>query len=142
MSNSCLALSVRQPWLYAIMFLGKQIENRSWPTAYRGRLLLHAPRTWDEHGYDWLADRGYEPPCKEAMQLEGMLGASVGEVLLTGCRRVERPEFDHNVWAHGPWCWVLEHPVPYPRPILYPGRQGLFPVTLETLTVERVGGMR
>ena len=39
-----LALSIRQPWAWAI-FNGnpvKDVENRSWPTKVRGRILIHA----------------------------------------------------------------------------------------------------
>lgn len=31
------ALSVQQPWAWAI-FNGKPVENRTWPTGYRGQL--------------------------------------------------------------------------------------------------------
>jgi hypothetical protein len=37
-----LALTVRQPWLWAMENLGKDIENRSWPTQVRGTICLHA----------------------------------------------------------------------------------------------------
>jgi hypothetical protein len=36
------ALSIRQPWCWAILVAGKRIENRTWPTNYRGPLLIHA----------------------------------------------------------------------------------------------------
>lgn len=36
------ALSLRQPWLWAIFDLGKRIENRVWDTTYRGGFWLHA----------------------------------------------------------------------------------------------------
>jgi len=36
------ALSIRQPWAYAILHLGKDIENRPWRTNFRGPLLIHA----------------------------------------------------------------------------------------------------
>jgi ASCH domain len=36
------AISLRQPWAYAVAALDKDIENRSWNTHYRGRVLLHA----------------------------------------------------------------------------------------------------
>ena len=29
-------LSIRQPWAWAIIHAGKDIENRCWPTSYRG----------------------------------------------------------------------------------------------------------
>ena len=36
------ALSIRQPWAWAILHAGKDIENRSWRTAFRGEVLIHA----------------------------------------------------------------------------------------------------
>jgi hypothetical protein len=33
-------LTVRQPWASAIIFAGKDVENRSWAASYRGRLLI------------------------------------------------------------------------------------------------------
>lgn len=36
------ALSVKQPWSYLICSGIKPIENRTWKTNYRGRVLIHA----------------------------------------------------------------------------------------------------
>ena len=36
------ALSVRQPWAWAIIHSTKNIENRVWSTIYRGDILIHA----------------------------------------------------------------------------------------------------
>jgi len=36
------ALSIRQPWLWAILFAGKDVENRPRKCYYRGPILLHA----------------------------------------------------------------------------------------------------
>jgi hypothetical protein len=38
------ALSIRQPWAWAILHAGKRIENRDWRSvpSYRGPLLIHA----------------------------------------------------------------------------------------------------
>ncbi len=41
------ALSIRQPWCHHILHDGKDIENRSWPTKYRGQFLIHASKTFD-----------------------------------------------------------------------------------------------
>ena len=35
-------LSIRQPWAWLIAHGWKNIENRTWPTGYRGRFLIHA----------------------------------------------------------------------------------------------------
>lgn len=45
------ALSIRQPWAWAIVNVGKDIENRCWPTRFRGRFLIHAAKgcTQDEY---------------------------------------------------------------------------------------------
>lgn len=36
------ALTVKQPWSWAIMCAGKTVENRTWRTGHRGRLWIHA----------------------------------------------------------------------------------------------------
>ena len=39
-----LALSIRQPWAWAIIHAGKDIENRDWPTRFRGPVCIHAAK--------------------------------------------------------------------------------------------------
>lgn len=39
---SMKALSIKQPWLHAILTEGKRIENRTWQTKHRGWIALHA----------------------------------------------------------------------------------------------------
>jgi len=45
------ALTIRQPWAWAIFHAGKDIENRDWPTRLRGRIAIHAAKgmTRDEY---------------------------------------------------------------------------------------------
>lgn len=38
------AISVRQPWAWAIVHAGKDIENRDWPTRFRGPVCIHAAK--------------------------------------------------------------------------------------------------
>lgn len=38
------ALSIRQPWAWCILHAGKDIENRSWRTRFRGSIALHAAK--------------------------------------------------------------------------------------------------
>jgi hypothetical protein len=49
-----VALSVRQPWAWAIVSGYKDVENRSWPTNYRGTLFIHAGQRLDRAGLDVL----------------------------------------------------------------------------------------
>jgi hypothetical protein len=39
------ALTIKQPWIYAILRGGKDIENRSWQRSFRGWVALHASGT-------------------------------------------------------------------------------------------------
>jgi hypothetical protein len=45
------ALTIRQPWAWAILHAGKNVENRNWPTQHRGWTALHAAKgmTADEY---------------------------------------------------------------------------------------------
>lgn len=46
-----LALSIRQPWAWAIVHAGKDVENRGWSTQFRGPVCIHASKrmTRDEY---------------------------------------------------------------------------------------------
>lgn len=46
-----IALSIRQPWAWLIVNGYKPVENRDWPTNYRGPVLIHASKTRDPEGY-------------------------------------------------------------------------------------------
>lgn len=39
-----LAISIRQPWAWAIVHAGKDIENRDWATSRRGPICIHAAK--------------------------------------------------------------------------------------------------
>lgn len=123
------ALSVRQPWLYAILALGKRIENRTWYTDYRGPLLLHASRTFDWRGREVLIRDGYHlPPAQEMPR-----GAIIGVAMLRGVQRFD--PFHPEPWAEGPFCWYLVEPAPLP-PTPWIGRTGLFDVEISRLRRE------
>jgi len=47
------ALSLKQPWAALLVGGRKTIEVRSWPTARRGRILIHAARVSDERPAAW-----------------------------------------------------------------------------------------
>lgn len=51
------ALAIRQPWAYAVLHLGKRVENRDWAgCAYRGPVLLHASKTLVLREFDEAVD--------------------------------------------------------------------------------------
>src|SRR5262245_24092577 len=114
-------LTLKRPWPYAIFHLGKRVENRSWRTAYRGPLLIHAGRTLQRRSV--FPDGTPVPdPCRMPS------GVIVGLVDLVDCVSlgVWRRRHGCDVWACGPWCWVLANPRLLTRPFRCPGRLGLW----------------
>jgi hypothetical protein len=63
-----LALSIRQPWAWAIIHAGKDVENRSENMARRSErlvgqiILIHAGKSLDRGGFDKLDDFGLDYP--------------------------------------------------------------------------------
>lgn len=104
-----MALSVRQPWAWAICHAGKQHENRSWGSwnhhlkRFRGPLAIHASsgmtRTEYQEAADFMVKIGREcPPAGDLIR-----GAIVCTVEVTGWVRTS-----HNPWFMGPGALVLE----------------------------------
>jgi hypothetical protein len=97
------ALTVQQPWAWAIIHGGKDVENRTQLWKYRGLLVIHAGARWSTRGAEsplvvraaagkvstfhsfgdpFVAERDFE------------MGAIIGFVDLvgTGVRRARRPD--------------------------------------------------
>lgn len=75
-----IALSVRQPWAWLIVAGHKDIENRNWWTRVRGRVLIHASKTYSRalhSDYTWAIDGdfGIKLPRFEEIERGGIVGA-------------------------------------------------------------------
>ncbi len=46
------AITLRQPWAWAIINAGRDIENRNWKTHFRGRVAIHAAAGMTHSEYD------------------------------------------------------------------------------------------
>jgi hypothetical protein len=109
------ALSIRQPWAWAITHAGKDIENRTWATKFRGRMLIHAGKTVIEKDYDKCFDvikdinrRETPPPILRTLRL-GPFGGIVGE-----CEIVDCLTQSDSPWFFGPYGFVLRNCQPLP----------------------------
>lgn len=115
------AITICQPWPWAIFYGPKRIENRTWPSDHRGPLLIHAGKSrkfWDD-GCLFLDRYGWRPPA-----IEIQWGAIIGVVEMVDCVPVAAVSVD--LFAEGPWCHVYENPRPFAEPIPYRGQQGMF----------------
>ena len=88
-----VALSIRQPYPHHILFDGKDVENRDWPTRFRGPVLIHAGKSKSEIDRD--DPRNYP------------LGGIVGMVEIVDCVTVMDSE-----WFYGEFGFVLRNPQP------------------------------
>jgi len=116
------ALTLWQPWSYAIARLGKRIENRTWmpPVSAIGtRIAIHAGKRLDQEAVGALGERFQMPASFTHGAVE-----SVGTLLgWTGSISEDHPQL---YWFDGPYCWVFGDVVALPSPIACRGAQGLW----------------
>ena len=106
-------LTIRQPWASLIVAGIKDVENRPWPTRYRGKLGIHAAARYDQALVDEYSDLLGD--CLP-------LGALIGSVTLVDCVEGFRSE-----WAlSGSWHWLLADPKILARPRWMPGKLGVW----------------
>jgi len=113
-------VTIKQPYASLICEGIKKIENRTWPTKYRGRVLVHSSaksvpiinpnnvftaRQWESLTTDQQCHviGGYMPNS-----------AIIGSVEIVDCGYIEE-----SIWSEiGVWNWVLANPILFPEPIL------------------------
>lgn len=78
------ALTIKQPWAYAILRWGKRVENRPLhppPYLLGQRIAIHAGKSWASKALEWMRERGLAP---EALAERFPSGAIVGTAVLVG----------------------------------------------------------
>jgi hypothetical protein len=127
------ALSIKQPWTYAILHLGKRIENRTWapPASVIGQTIaLHASAKDDQAGY------------RDVFQIAGVrVGRDVTRGAVVATAKVigwidQRGNFSvpsnypilalDGKWFFGPIGWILDDIKPLDQPIPAKGALGLW----------------
>jgi hypothetical protein len=107
-----LALSVRQPWAWAIIHGGKDIENRSWQAvnhglSQRGRIAVHASQGMTRDEYEsarsFMRSIGVDCPRPDDLYR----GAIIGSVNV-----VDVVTEHDSPWFFGPRGLVLKDPKP------------------------------
>lgn len=134
-----LTLSIRQPWAWLIVRPDltdpddraeawqagriKDIENRSWPTPFRGDFLIHASKqidggvkNYEAFRTDMFDEHGILLPRHEGLQLGGIIGMAN----LHGCVQ----ESD-SMWFLGDYGFQLRNSRPLPF-LPVSGRLGFF----------------
>jgi hypothetical protein len=134
------ALSIQQPWATLVVQGCKHIETRTWPTYYRGPLLIQASSRFRKPQWDLCR----EPPFQECLAAAGVqrlrdlpLGCVVGTVNLIDCVPVsdlgdelELRERCFGDFRDGRYAWLLADPLAC-TPCRCVGQLGLFDVADE-----------
>jgi hypothetical protein len=138
------ALSIRQPWLDAILYGGKTIENRvAWNgSAFRGPVLLHAAKAMTLEEYNeailFMMKRGIK--WRPKLPPELVRGAIVGRaevidvirsggVNASGALHVRRAD----PWYMDGFALELANVEAFAVPIPHRGQLGFFPVDAAVL---------
>lgn len=126
-------ISIKQPWASLICEGIKDIENRTWKTNFRGRVLIHASaKSWD-----WRSLMIYltepmanvlKPMGANRIWLDGLTtGSIIGSVEIIDC------VINHkSIWAEKhsppfkPYNWVLANPILFPAPLQVKGKQSFW----------------
>lgn len=131
------AITIKQPWTSLIVHGIKDIENRTWRTNFRGRVLIHAAgshgRKFSVNLTDAQTKAAFATIAKETMFGNLPFGSIIGSVEIVDCT------VNHSsIWAeHTPdyivginpkihedmtgkkviYNWVLANPILYEKPI-------------------------
>lgn len=145
-------LSLWQPWATLIVIGAKQFETRSWPTTWRGPLLIHAAKKRDAGSRSYTYDVAFQRaliPAGYRMYEDLPFGAVLGVVDMVDCWFVRRdPDDNGKLWAgnrsrglpigdegffgnyaHGRYAWQLANPRRFPTPVPLKAWQGIFNVS-------------
>lgn len=130
-------ISLLQPWATLVVIGAKTIETRSWTTAYRGPLLIHASK--GKSGAAIAAMPAFQRyiPDFEALPF----GAIIGEARLTDVMRVEETgllpallakltleEQAFGDYTAGRYAWILKDAAVWEEVIPARGCLGLWEI--------------
>lgn len=119
------ALSVRQPWAWAICYGGKTTENRTRQTHHRGTIAIHASLTWDESATHYPLITTLRNWNRDNVPT----GAIVAVADLAGCHRALPSgalQCCHPWGEPDVWHWELANVRPLATPVPCRGALGLW----------------
>jgi hypothetical protein len=105
------ALSIKQPWASLIVNGYKRIENRNWPTKFRGPVLIHASKSIDKEARNDVA-LGIHPVTGDALRFDGMDFPTEGIIGIATI--VDCISQSNDPWYVGPFGFVMEDARPLP----------------------------
>lgn len=127
------AITVKQPWASLIVTGLKPIENRTWNTNFRGRVLIHTSATPVKGLPCEILSPLQYAAVFSAGRLDALIapcGAIIGSVEIVDC------VIDHSsIWAEKTnlmrgdkpiYNWVLANPIEFNTPFYCKGKQSFW----------------
>lgn len=99
------ALSIQQPWAWAILHAGKNIENRQWNTRHRGEFAIHASALGQRYA---PLPNGISAPPLNDLPASAIVGVAEVEDVITA---------SDSPWFLGKYGFVLANVRPLAQPI-------------------------
>lgn len=137
-------ITIKQPWAKLIVDGVKNIENRTWKTKFRGRVLIHAGKAKYENPFDLLSEAQFNSLSRD-QYLEAYNGLEYSSII--GSVEIVDCVVNHkSIWAEKTqipyladvledikhigkpikpkivYNWVLENPILFPEPIPAKGK--------------------
>lgn len=160
------AITIKQPWASLICAGIKDIENRTWPTKFRGRVLVHCSASKPKMNYyDFEPFKTYwteagsncgisQSEMKEAMKTKFNFihGVIIGSVDIVDCvinhqsiwaeKGTAFAGYDKLGWAKRKpiYNWVLANPILFPEPIPAKGKLSFWDYPAILSEPEETGG--
>lgn len=134
-------ISIQQPWVWAILKLGKRLENRTWQPSHAELapgewLALHASKGYDTQGALVLrAEWDVCVPSKAAVTRGAIVG--VARYLGTLEKTARRAKLDP--WFAGPYALEFGDVIELPRPVECRGALSLWDLPPAVLDAVRAG---
>ena len=162
------AITLKQPWAYAITDLGKNIENRNWlPMLYRSSskgetLAIHIGKAWDDSAWDRIYRISGEHVPPKSQLITGAIIAVCDVVGWIGIIKsvestngnIKKKHFVINPfsgfepykdmrldkWFFGSYGWILVNVRKFRNPIPYKGALGRWdvPEIIKTVIYEEI----
>lgn len=107
-----MALSIMQPWAWLIVNGHKNIENRDWPTRFRGPIAIHAGKKVDDDALTSVV-RGYHPVIggKKVFDRTNRAGSETGGIVGVG-EIVDCVEQSDSDWFVGRYGFIIANARP------------------------------
>jgi hypothetical protein len=145
------ALSLTEPWATLVITGEKENETRSWKTAHRGIVAIHAAKSFPPWAKAYLENDFFKAKLARHgfnAQVDFRLGAIIGTVQVVEMIRTEdfaaaiagTPEALFGDYEPGRWAWKLAGPQRLTKPIPCKGALSLWevPKEIERLIAEQI----